>query len=357
MAPKKMKKSQSRSKLNDSSDSTFGGTSVTSGETSPNTSTMSSPKSRSASRKNTQSKDKASWLDKAKEAEKAPEPDPYLGPRPDEDLLEVVREEAEEGRRERIVIPRDSVELVYAMLRSGEDVNQRSSSGYHCLSIAAAAGNAELVSLLLERHANVALANVHRSELPLHLAARGGYVLICQQLIALTKEAGLLDKPNTTGWPPLHLAVSLGHTAVVNLLIKSRADIRARNMVLGGFTVLHLGCIMGHHATVESLIDQEADITVQDNLGRTCLHLAVISAMQPTVSLLLRCKGDVNKRVASGENALELAEANLHKGVPLDQQAVRQKIVTLLQAYSRPTPEPPRTDVHFQRDTKYAAFD
>lgn len=264
----------------------------------------------------------------------------YLGPRPDEELLEAVRLEAEEGRRERIVIQRESVEYVYAMIRSGEDVNQRSATGYHSLSVAAAAGNAELVSLLLERRADPTITNVHRAELPIHLAARGGYDLVCRLLVEPTRQRGVLDAPNVTGWPALHLATACGHLGVLAVLCRGGADINSRNAVLGDRTAAHLAAFICNQDALESLLDREADVRATDRLLRTPLHYAASKANAPGVSLLLRSKSDASARDSDGMTPMQL--------VPVEHPG-RTKILTLLQAFARPPREAPRTDTHFER--------
>jgi len=71
------------------------------------------------------------------------------------------------------------------------DVNQRSIDGYTSLHVATAAGNAEMVALLLESRADVSLSTVYRSELPIHFAAQGGYDIVLRLLAEPTKARGM----------------------------------------------------------------------------------------------------------------------------------------------------------------------
>ncbi|CAE7449938.1 Ank2 [Symbiodinium pilosum] len=177
----------------------------------------------------------------------------YDGPRPDEEFLQAVRVEMEEGahsmRRAQESVPAaqgseqqeletwDSIlclPQMYGLQLTGKgrrlqkeepvalerlvavDVNQRSIDGYTSLHVATAAGNAEMVSLLLESRADVSLSTVHRSELPIHFAAQGGYDIVLRLLVEPTKARGLLDVGTVTGWNALHLAVAGQHQGAEN---------------------------------------------------------------------------------------------------------------------------------------------
>eukprot|EP00439_Symbiodinium_sp_Y106_P081060 s239_g19.t4 len=152
----------------------------------------------------------------------------YDGPRPDEEFLQAVRVEMEEGAHS-MRRAQESVPSVYGLQLAGKgrrlqkeepvalerlvavDVNQRSIDGYTSLHVATAAGNAEMVALLLESRADVSLSTVYRSELPIHFAAQGGYDIVLRLLAEPTKARGLLDVGNVTGWNALHLAVAAQH--------------------------------------------------------------------------------------------------------------------------------------------------
>lgn len=261
----------------------------------------------------------------------------YAGPRPDEELLEAMRIEAEVGDEA-------SVEAIYELLRSGEDVNQRSANGFTPLAVAAAAGNGPLVSILLERRADVGLATIHRAELPIHYAARSGNSTVLQLLAEGCRSRGMIDAPNVTGWPPLHLAVAGGHLNAIAILIRNGAQPQSRNNLQGGHTALHVAVRLGYRDIAESLLEREADVDPRDFVGRGPVHFAAARGDHQLVSLLLRSRADANSKGPGGLGPLDLLPEG-HPG--------RDKLFTLLQAYSRPPPEVRRTDVRFdRRDSK-----
>jgi len=254
---------------------------------------------------------------------------PDAGPRPDEELLNAVRIEA--PLRSEL-----SVERVYEVVRDPEEeVNQRTVDGYTPLIVAAAHGNAPLVSLLLERRADVAVASLSKNELPIHFAARSGNRVVCQLLAEQCEPLGLCDVPNTTGWPPLHLAAAGGHQTALAVLVRHGADINSRNMASGGYAALHLAVRMGHVDAVEALLDYEADVHCTDSVGREPLAWAAERGDLPLVSLLLRSKADPSRRTPGGQTPKDMVP----EGHP--------KVVNLLAAYMRPPAEPPRTDLRF----------
>lgn len=94
------------------------------------------------------------------------------------------------------------------------------------LHIAARRGSPELVSLLLEKGANVN-AQDSSSVTPLHLAARTGNLAVAEELIKHRADV------NARGYrqdeTPLHIAASRGRVDIVKILLGSGADPYLRN--------------------------------------------------------------------------------------------------------------------------------
>lgn len=254
--------------------------------------------------------------------------------RPDEAFFQAVVNEVVAG------VETGSVEYIYELLREGQDVNECNELGHTPLAAAAATGNAPLVSLLLERHADPTRRSVDQGELPLHFAARRGHRVVCALLLPGISDAGLVDEPSNTGHPPLHLAAAGGHVEVIRLLVRSGAKADSRNMALGGITALH-AAVAGCHAEVaEALLDNRVPVDAPDRLGRGALHTAALRCDAPMVSLLLRARADSNRKDPDGRAPLDLVPS---------EGAGRDRVVKLLSAYSRSLPARPRTDAHFHR--------
>eukprot|EP00931_Biecheleriopsis_adriatica_P082042 TRINITY_DN55420_c0_g1_i1.p1 TRINITY_DN55420_c0_g1~~TRINITY_DN55420_c0_g1_i1.p1 ORF type:complete len:395 (-),score=68.23 TRINITY_DN55420_c0_g1_i1:72-1256(-) len=249
--------------------------------------------------------------------------------RPDEELLESIRADVVIGEG-------DSVEYIYDLIQSGEDVDQRSERGFTPLALATAAGSAPLVTLLLEKKADVTLASVDRSEIPLHYAAALGLKVICQLLLPPTQAAGALHVANSVGWTPLHLAAAAGHESILRALLMAKALPNSCNEVAGGLSALHLATLGGRVDVLESLLDYEGDANISDALRQTPLHIATRRGDEKCVSLLLRNHADVLRRGGHEQaTALELAGSR------------SERICQLLSAYSRGAPAPRRTDARF----------
>ena len=68
----------------------------------------------------------------------------------------------------------------------------------------------------------------------------------------------------------MHAAALAGHASTVKLLLESKANINAVDLLK--HTPLFRACEMGHMEVVQVLIDSGAHVDVQDQDGRSPLH-------------------------------------------------------------------------------------
>lgn len=128
----------------------------------------------------------------------------------------------------------------------------------------------EVLTLLLQRGANVVLKN-HQGETPLHVAC---FVQSINCVEALLKTPGIdvnaLDRAHRT---PLHLAVMTTSSSVdlVELLIKHGAQVNSIDKV--GFTPLHIAALNEQSQCVDSLIWAGADVSATTNAGLSALNV------------------------------------------------------------------------------------
>lgn len=123
------------------------------------------------------------------------------------------------------------------MLAAGADVNSRDNEGATLLMLACHAGNLPMVLALIGAGADVN-ASDERGWTPLMKAAYNaeldrGFVDVAQALI---DSGANVEAPISYGIRPLMLAAGYGETAVVETLLRSGADVIARND--GGLTAL-----------------------------------------------------------------------------------------------------------------------
>jgi len=133
---------------------------------------------------------------------------------------------------------------------------------------------------------------------------------------------------------PLLIAATYGNTAVAELLIKSRADVNAKDT--SGRTALtlaiqppgnydqgvrelvkllldhgarddralHTAVGTGRQDLVDLILKYQTDTNVRDQYGRTALHLAVSSENIGMVQLLIERGADVNAKDSQGHTPM-----------------------------------------------------
>ncbi|XP_004629042.1 ankyrin repeat and SOCS box protein 10 isoform X2 [Octodon degus] len=92
---------------------------------------------------------------------------------------------------------------------------------------------------------------------------------------------------------PLHVAASRGHTEVLRLLLRRRAQ---PDSAPGGRTALHEACAAGHSTCVHVLLVAGADPNLPDQDGKRPLHLCQGPGALPCADLLLRFGARVDGR-------------------------------------------------------------
>jgi ankyrin repeat protein len=170
------------------------------------------------------------------------------------------------------------------------------------------------------------LANVPRNghEEPLRLAARAGYLRMCQLLLEYHADAGGNGRGHRWlpgNWPSRAFPIlvdAMPHTAVVKVLLDAGA--KADQIVPGPFCVT---CELGvgpnasllHYAanaeSVESaklLLAKSADVHAADIWGQTALHIAAQRHHVDMVKLLLEHGAEVNAKDWAGKTPLGCAD-------------------------------------------------
>ncbi|MCB9750008.1 MAG: ankyrin repeat domain-containing protein [Myxococcales bacterium] len=157
---------------------------------------------------------------------------------------------------------RGDITRVRALLDGGVDPNAKDSLSRRGLPAAARGGHLRVVQLLLERGADVALAD----------------------------EGRLISIPSL---PALAAAASAGRLQVVRALLAARAPLDQRSSY--GRTALILAIEGDHDAVVEALIDAGADLELADELmERTPLETAAYHKRSAALQRLLRAGADPN---------------------------------------------------------------
>jgi len=118
-------------------------------------------------------------------------------------------------------------------------------------------------------------------------AAKVGNMSRIQKLLADGKPATAQDR---SGYTALHYAARNDHLDVCTTLLGARADVNAVTKS-GRATALHRAAYMGHTSVVQLLLKCEANPALRDSDGHTALHKAATGG-HATVANLLACAMD-----------------------------------------------------------------
>ncbi|XP_030375768.1 ankyrin repeat and KH domain-containing protein mask isoform X4 [Scaptodrosophila lebanonensis] len=160
---------------------------------------------------------------------------------------------------------------VKLLLDQGSDINAQIETNRNtALTLACFQGRHEVVSLLLDRRANVE----HRAKTgltPLMEAASGGYIEVGRVLLDKGADVNAAPVP-TSRDTALTIAADKGHQKFVELLLSRGASVEVKNKK--GNSPLWLAAHGGHLSVVELLYNHNADIDSQDNRRVSCLMAA-----------------------------------------------------------------------------------
>lgn len=160
---------------------------------------------------------------------------------------------------------------VRLLLDMGSDINAQIETNRNtALTLACFQGRHEVVSLLLDRKANVE----HRAKTgltPLMEAASGGYIEVGRVLLDKGADVNAAPVPSSRD-TALTIAADKGHLKFVELLLLRGAAVEVKNKKQN--SPLWLAANGGHLSVVEALNNAKADIDSQDNRKVSCLMAA-----------------------------------------------------------------------------------
>jgi ankyrin repeat protein len=188
------------------------------------------------------------------------------------------------------------------------DVNAR--GGFYATPLHAAVkkGNTDVVMLLLEHGADVA---VDRQGLtPLYEASRGGHLHITSLLLDHHADVDTHDK---NGYTPLYMASIEGQLEVAQVLLRHGATVDI--VAIDGWTPLMSASRHGHADLVCLLLENGASVDSRDNNGWTPLLSASRYGHPDVIRLLLQNGASVDSRNNNGQFSLVLASGEGHLNV------------------------------------------
>eukprot|EP00116_Pleurobrachia_bachei_P002050 sb/3462312/ len=155
------------------------------------------------------------------------------------------------------------------MIREGNcDINIRNGRLQTPLILAVSQGHTAIVELLVEHNCEELLEKL--------AAAEPSFTTQIEQAVdLLVRQEGLVDIKKDDGFSALHLAALNNHKTVAEIMIREgNCDINIRNGRLQ--TPLILAVSQGHTAIVELLVEHNCEVDARDEEGDTALHLALV---------------------------------------------------------------------------------
>jgi ankyrin repeat protein len=203
------------------------------------------------------------------------------------------------------------IQVAEFLIKMGADVNARANDGSTPLEIALTKGKINMAALLVKYGARIDAQRCWTALLS-GLSQRAGHRLSRDEERTVTDFAKLLIKNGANvdvkleyyNKTPLHIFASIGNSEMVEFLIKSGADVNARDFF--GDTPLHEAARYGFADIVRLLLVHGAYVNAKDELGDTPLHNA---GSREVAELLIRYGADVNAKNEKGETPLHLKAA------------------------------------------------
>ncbi|PQE16123.1 Ankyrin repeat-containing domain protein [Rutstroemia sp. NJR-2017a BBW] len=184
-----------------------------------------------------------------------------------------------------------------------QDINHIDNLQRTALQAACGSGHFLVVELLLEKSADLSIADKD-GRTPIYSASRNGYL----EVVKLLLEKGAdLSVANNYGWTPLNVSSDSGHLEVVKLLLEKGADLFTR--CNDGWTPLNAASESGYFEVVKLLLEKGADLSIANNDGMTALYSASSKGHLQVVKLLLE--------KASIKGHLEVVRFLLEKGADI----------------------------------------
>ncbi len=201
-------------------------------------------------------------------------------------------------------------EVVTLLLEKGADINTINVFGGTALHGALSGRDPVLAQLLIERGADVTTKHRGTNCTVLMAAAGGGYADVVSSMLEKGVDVNVEDRQ---GYTALTYAAGEGHTEIVKLLVRagSRSNV---NKSFGRALAVAVG--RGHTEIAGLLIEEGASLNEKTkSYGLTTLMVAANKGYTEIVRALIDKGAEVNARALNGLTALRLAENQGHSEI------------------------------------------
>ena len=160
----------------------------------------------------------------------------------------------------------------------------------------------QILQYLLERWNGLAHRPIANGELPLHVAARVGFLDGVKCLVRFKANVNAGDDAKMT---PIHVSAFSGNIDVLKFLLESNAYINTQDDK--SWTPLHYAVQSGNMEIAQELLKNGANIEANDIELKTPLHISIESKKVEIVELLLLNKANAFAQDVDGFSVLHLA--------------------------------------------------
>jgi len=188
--------------------------------------------------------------------------------------------------------------FVNALIKAGANMKARDRQGNNLLHLTVAKNDYKTVTLLLKE--NFPLNETNREgKSALIIAAETKRKYITKLLLAKEVNAALTDN---TGKSALHYNAEGPYYWYMKSMTEKGAEINRRDK--GGKTPLLLAVESGRHSNIKALVHAGANANLQDKTGLLPVHVAYNKRLYQTMAMLLAGKADANRPVPGGKTML-----------------------------------------------------
>lgn len=170
----------------------------------------------------------------------------------------------------------NDIKLITSLLESVKDINQKNRKGVTALAFAVKGNSPEVISLILDKGANIKSTDANGENLTAYLIQSYSPQKIdaFEAKIKMLKEKGYkIEAPQKNGNGLFHLAVAKNDVHLLKLLNEFKADINKKNKE--GMTALHKAALIAKDDTVlKQLLVDGAKKDIKTDLGETAYDLA-----------------------------------------------------------------------------------
>ncbi|XP_070842326.1 transient receptor potential cation channel subfamily A member 1-like [Chaetodon trifascialis] len=197
--------------------------------------------------------------------------------------------------------------------KSPEVLSEKDECGASPLHHAAAGGYITLIQFITSVIDSQELNSCDdQGNVALHWAVERNKAESCKALLDLGADPNIL---NTALLSPLHLAVSLGHNSLVELLLSYCATDSNLQGDLGN-TPLILACSMNNCEALSMLLKNRALLCQQNKLGHFPIHAAAFAGAKTAMEVILKSGEEMGYRTESHINYLDKSNSSpLHLAV------------------------------------------